>query len=119
MTQAQESLARFQARREEALSKVDVDLSRIPEKLSGNVTDIPRQCLSQEDIGITESSAQSLLASLAEGTLTATTVTKAFLRRAVVAQKLVSWGSRFIRRVAEIKAKKKHPDLCHLGQLCS
>lgn len=99
MTQAQDSLARFQARREEALSKVDVDLSRIPEKLSGNVTDIPRQCLSQEDIGITESSAQFLITSLAEGVLTATQVTKAFLRRAVIAQKLVSWSNGLFRSV--------------------
>ncbi|EFR01577.1 acetamidase [Nannizzia gypsea CBS 118893] len=106
MTQAQESLARFQARREEALSKVDVDLSRIPEKFSGNVTDIPRQCLSQEDIGITESSAQSLLASLAQGAITATAVTKAFLRRAVVAQKLVNCVHELLPERALARAKE-------------
>jgi hypothetical protein len=50
----------------------------------------PAKVLHPDDVRITEMLPESLLALLASGELTATEVTTAFLRRAVIAQKLVS-----------------------------
>ena len=55
-----------------------------------NVTTIPKQVLSSKEVQITESSAENLVESLGNGTLTSLEVTHAFLRRAALAQKLAS-----------------------------
>ena len=50
---------------------------------------IPRVALEPDEVRITELPTEVLLDLLASGKVTATTVTKAFLRRAGLAQKLV------------------------------
>jgi amidase len=54
-----------------------------------NTLPIAEQVLTPEEIKITESTVEDLATSLAKGELSAVTVTKAFLRRAALAQKAV------------------------------
>ncbi|RAK99527.1 glutamyl-tRNA amidotransferase subunit A [Aspergillus ibericus CBS 121593] len=58
--------------------------------LPSRVIDIPRQHLTPLELAITESSPEALVVSLAAGKWTATSVTKAFLRRAAMAQRLTN-----------------------------
>jgi len=62
-----------------------------------NITDVPlntillaNQLLTEEEIRITECTVEDLVPKLADGTLSAVDVIKAFLRRAGLAQKSVS-----------------------------
>jgi amidase len=88
---AWQDLARqVQSRRDSSIAELGLNPSSVPPISSGRAITVPRQHLSASEIAITESSAHSLLASLAEGKLTAIEVTKAFLKRAAIAQKLVS-----------------------------
>lgn len=82
-----------QATRDESIAQVKPPLPPLPESLPSRVIDLPRSYLTQSELAITESSAEALVDSLAVGKLTATAVTKAFLRRAALAQKLVSESS--------------------------
>jgi hypothetical protein len=86
----QESARQVQAVRDRSIKQVDPAIAAFPDTHTGRVIDVPRKHLSQTEIAITESSAETLVASLATGKLTAIAVTNAFLRRAAVAQKLVS-----------------------------
>lgn len=86
----QESARKVQAVRDRSIEHVDPAIAALPDTHTGRVIDVPRKHLSQTEIAITESSAETLVASLASGKLTATAVTNAFLRRAAIAQKLVS-----------------------------
>lgn len=61
----------------------------IPEYLPRDVTAIPATLLSPEEVAITETTPENLVRSIATGQFTSTAVTKAFLRRAGIAQKLV------------------------------
>lgn len=89
MASWQETAARVQQYRDSSL-RVEPPLSGIPGELPQNVTEIPRKVLSPEEFDITERSLEELLKLLASGELSSVTVTKAFLRRAALAQKLVS-----------------------------
>jgi hypothetical protein len=60
-----------------------------------NSTNIPGIVLQPQDLKITESSPEDLVKLLANGELSATDVTAAFLRRAALAQILVSINSPF------------------------
>lgn len=62
----------------------------VPENLPHNVTKIPATLLSPEEVTITETTPEKLVQSIAAGHFTSTAVIKAFLRRAGIAQKLVS-----------------------------
>jgi hypothetical protein len=86
----QESARKVQAMRDHSIEHVDPAIAALPNIHTGRVIDVPRKHLSPTEIAITESSAETLVASLATGKLTATAVTNAFLRRAAIAQKLVS-----------------------------
>ncbi|KAE8154674.1 amidase signature domain-containing protein [Aspergillus avenaceus] len=79
-----------QKTRDDSIARVEPALPALPEALPSRVIDVPRQVLSASEVDITESPAEALVASLASGKLTATAVTKAFLRRAVIAQKLTN-----------------------------
>ena len=87
----QETALRVQKERDDSIARVEPSIPALPENLPSRVIDIPRQHLSVEELAITESSAQSLVQSLAVGKLTASSVVRAFLRRAAIAQKLVSF----------------------------
>jgi len=77
--------------RDKSLAKVEPPLPALPAKLPLNVTGIPAQILTPEEVEITEGNdATSLAAAIASGKYTAEKVARAFLRRAALAQKLVN-----------------------------
>ncbi|KAJ6156723.1 hypothetical protein N7497_005608 [Penicillium chrysogenum] len=86
----QEPARKVQSVRDRSIEHVDPAIAALPDTHTGRVIDVPRKHLSQTEIAITESSAETLVASLASGKLTATAVTNAFLRRAAIAQKLTN-----------------------------
>ena len=75
--------------REETIRDYLPSTSTLSRVFPKNVTGIPSEVLSKEEIWITELAPEKLLQLMAIGNLTATTVTKAFLRRAALAQQLV------------------------------
>lgn len=79
--------------RDATIDEVQPAIPNPPTNLPSNVIHIPRELLSQEEIQITQTVPEDLLFKLACGELTATSVTIAFLRRAGLAQKLVSLES--------------------------
>ena len=89
-----ECVAKALQRRDLSLSKIPGDLSQIDDTdlQSNNVTTIPDKVLSADDRDITQKNAEELLLALASGSLSSVAVTTAFLRRASLAQKLVSVG---------------------------
>ena len=86
----QECASQVQVVRDRSIEQVDPAITALSDTHTGRVIDVPRKHLSQTEQAITESSAEALVTSLAAGKLTATAVTNAFLRRAAIAQKLVS-----------------------------
>lgn len=78
----------MQKHRDGTIAAVSPPLPDVPSDLPLNVTKLPSKFLTQEEVSITESSPESLLASIASSELSAVTVTNAFLRRAGLAQKL-------------------------------
>lgn len=77
-------------RRDASIAKVQPAVPTITEKLPSNVTSLLGKVLTDEEISITQKPVQELLELLATGKLTAVVVIRAFLRRAAVAQNLVS-----------------------------
>lgn len=78
-----------QTHRDASIDRVWPSLPRLPLQLSKNVTGIPDTLLDESEKEITHVPPEALVAMLAKGEVTATTVTKAFLRRAAIAQRLV------------------------------
>lgn len=76
--------------RDASLEKLDFFVSGIPAELPQNVTTIPGVLLSETDFKITGMLPEDLVKSLSLGELSSVDVTTAFLRRAVIAQHVVS-----------------------------
>ena len=76
--------------RDASLKKLDFSASGIPAELPQNVTTIPKALLSETDFNITRTLPEDLVKSLSSGELSSVDVTTAFLRRAVIAQHVVS-----------------------------
>ncbi|GMF75349.1 unnamed protein product [Aspergillus oryzae] len=91
----QEIAQGVQKTRDDSIARIDPPIPSLPTALPNRVVDIPRQLLSSSEVSITETSAEDLVVCLAAGELTATAVARAFLRRAAIAQKLVSKESGF------------------------
>lgn len=89
ITKWQDIASEVQKHRDATIAKVEPAIVEITEKLPRRVISLPRKYLSPEEITITEAPIEELLASLATGRLSSLAVTKAFLRRAAIAQKLV------------------------------
>lgn len=70
------------------LSSIDKPV-HLNESILKNFVNIPREILPSLDVQITETLPENLIQALASGELSATDVTAAFLRRAVLAQKFV------------------------------
>ncbi|RHZ50159.1 uncharacterized protein CDV56_104675 [Aspergillus thermomutatus] len=85
----QELARQVQKRRDSSIAELKLNLP-VPSAASPRVIPLARQLLSGAEVAITESSASFLLSSLAQGRLTATEVTSAFLKRAAIAQSLVN-----------------------------
>jgi amidase len=86
----QDILREVQYNRDASIIRVQPSIPENSNNLPTNVLDIPSQVLNHEEIQITQIPPEDLLSRLATGELTATVVTRAFLRRAALAQKLVS-----------------------------
>ena len=86
----QEVATTAQDHRDASIAQVEPAVPDVPAKLPLDVTTLPKQFLSEAEVDITETSAENLVASLAAGRISSVDVTKAFLRRAGLAQKLVS-----------------------------
>ena len=85
----QEIALEAQEYRDRSISRVQPSIPD-PEIIPKNVMNLPRELLTEEEIHITELLPEDLLSVLASGEKTATAVTKAFLRCAGLAQRLVS-----------------------------
>ena len=89
MSTWQDTARQMQEHRDATIAALDPPLPSLPDDLPLNVTGIPKQILTGREIEVTESSPEYLLNALAGGLVTSTEVTKAFLRRAGLAQGLV------------------------------
>jgi len=85
----QEIAADRQKHRDATIASIQPPIPDVPTELPLNVSAIPRQLLTPEEIKITETTVEELVALLAGRKLTTTEVTKAYLRKAGLAQKLV------------------------------
>ena len=75
--------------RDASISRVQPPLSPLPSPLPKNVTHIANDVLSSEELKITSYDAVELIQAIQENIFTCEAVTRAFLRRAALAQKLV------------------------------
>ncbi|KAF1982542.1 amidase [Aulographum hederae CBS 113979] len=101
----QETAHLMQQYRDESIAALEPPVPTVPSELPLNVTALPSQLLSSSENTITTSSPEHLLASLASGTLLATTVTNAFLRRAALAQTLTNCITELLPSAALARAK--------------
>ncbi|KAF3909742.1 Acetamidase [Arthrobotrys entomopaga] len=76
-----------------------------PSKLPLNVYNLGQQSLSPREIEITEKSPTILLVELAKGSLSAVEVTRAFLKRAAIAQKLTNCATELLPTLALSRAE--------------
>jgi hypothetical protein len=75
--------------RDSSISRVEPPLSTLPDPLPKNVTRIANSVLSPEELKITSYDAVELIQAIREKVFTCEAVTRAFLRRAALAQILV------------------------------
>lgn len=92
----QEIAKGMQDYRAKTINEVKPEIPSLPHKLPKNVTKLPREFLSEKEIWITETEPTRLASVLCKGELTAVEVTKAFLRRAGLASRLVREQVSFI-----------------------
>jgi hypothetical protein len=92
MTDTQRLIAKALALRDESCAQITppIDRQRIPFPLPDNVQGIPHQILTQQALEITSLDPEVLLEAIRHRKYTCVTVTRAFLRRAALAQSLVS-----------------------------
>ena len=81
----------------------DLMIAALPGDSVRNVTDVPKTCglLSARELDITEASVSGLLADIAAAKYSAVEVTTAFIKRAVIAQQLVSTEGGLVDHVGE------------------
>lgn len=75
--------------RDASCSRIEPPLPALPDPLPKNVTGIAKQVLTEEELKITSYDAVELLKVIREKEFSCEQVTRAFLRRAALAQKLV------------------------------
>ncbi|KAI9715450.1 MAG: hypothetical protein M1812_005926 [Candelaria pacifica] len=102
----QEIAHNVQQHRDATIAKVKPSIPDVPLELPRNVTSIPSELLSAREIELTETSPERLVTALAEGVLTSTELTNAFLRRAGLAQKLVNCITELLPERALSRAKE-------------
>lgn len=84
----QEIAKEAQDHRDNTIAQLSPPVPAVPTTLPQSVIEIPQQILDQSTLAITSLLPEELLASLADGRLSAVEVTKAYLQRAAVAQGL-------------------------------
>lgn len=92
--------------RDDSISKIEPKIPQVPSDLPDNVSSLPRQLLDKEEIRITGTKPEDLLAALASGRFTSTAVTEAFLRRAGLAQQLTNCVTEVLPERALARAKE-------------
>lgn len=102
----QDIAIRKQDHRNKSIAKLNPPVPNIPDELPRDVTGVPRDLLEAREVNITEMSTEELVAALATGDLTSVEVTKAFLRRAGVAQKLVNCVTELLPERALARAEE-------------
>jgi amidase len=85
----QETAQQMRDHRDATIAAIEPKLPSLPAQLPLNVVTIPKQVLTERELELTESTPEYLINALAAGFVTSTEVTKAFLRRAALAQQLV------------------------------
>lgn len=103
----QETAKQMQNHRDSTIAAIEPAVPEVPKELPLNVTSLPKELLTKREIELTESTPEYLVNALAVGWITSTEVTKAFLRRAGLAQKLTNCitellPSRALARAAEL-----------------
>lgn len=103
----QEIAKTAQNHRDDSIRRVEPPIPEVPgpDQLPLDRTDVPKYLLSTEEIVITQSPPEDLVASLASGKYTSTTVTTAFLRRAGIAQALANCITELLPERAIARAK--------------
>lgn len=94
----QDKVAWERARRDTSLAKVDPPLQGVPSQLPINSQGLPSQVLTARELEITDGySVTELLAALKSRKLSVEEVTRAFLRRAALAQAAVRFELSFLQ----------------------
>ncbi|KAL8663508.1 MAG: hypothetical protein Q9202_003818 [Teloschistes flavicans] len=101
----QETAKIAQDLRDASISWIDPPIPDVPSVMPKNVKDLPKHLLTTEEVLITETSAEDLLAALASGKLTSISVANAFLRRAGLAQRLTNCITELLPEDALSRAK--------------
>ena len=78
-----------QDHRDQSLQNIEPPLPDLPSPLPKNVVAVPQQLLSPREVEITQSPSEHLLSQLRTGKWSCEEVTRSFLRRAALSQKLV------------------------------
>lgn len=95
----QDVAATAQELRDTSISRIYPPVPDVPQDLAKNVTGIPKQLLTTDEVLITETGPDELISALASGKTSSAVVVSAFLRRAGLAQKLVRCVQRPISTV--------------------
>lgn len=77
--------------RKETIAQIQPPVPEVPNELPNNVTGLAKALLGPREVFLTEQTAESLVAVLAKGEVSSIEVTNAFLQRAGLAQRLVSF----------------------------
>jgi len=101
----QEIAREAQYYRDSTIAKLEPPLPTLPGDLPLDVSGVPRRYLSENEIKLTETAPETLLAQLANGEITCLAVTKAFLRRAGLAQQLANCVTELLPDRAISRAK--------------
>lgn len=83
-------IAKARKMRDDSIAEITPPLAPLPEPLPKNVMNVYKDVLSEEEIKITSYDAPELLQAIREKAFSCEAVTRAFLRRAALAQKLVA-----------------------------
>ncbi len=94
-----------QKHRDDSIRSVEPPIPEVPDHLPLDRSDVPKYLLSTEETVITQTAPEDLIASLASGRYTCTTVTTAFLRRAGLAQALANCITELLPERALARAK--------------
>ena len=91
--------------RDDSIRRVEPSIPETPDQLPHDRTDIPKYLLSTEEVLITQTAPEDLVASIASGKYSSVTVTTAFLRRAGLAQALANCITELLPERAQARAK--------------
>lgn len=101
--------------RDASIAKVQPAVPKVPEQLPLNVTGIPKTLLAADEVKITESLPEEILARIAKRKLSSEEVARAFLRRASLAQSLTNCITELLPERAIARARQLDEHLSKHG----